>query len=111
MHMSLSLTSGSYWVTLSGYADYRGDLCEVVYVNEDAITCPYLTIEFKKHGQSDLQARAQAAGAVAVALYNRFLLKQRALRITKAAWAESDKNHMRHYVITFVGSQFRIWIL
>jgi len=102
----------SYWVSLSGFNDdYRGDLYGVVYVYKDVITCPYFTIEFKKHGQSASQARAQAAGAAAVALYNRFLLKQKALETTETPWTELDKNQMRHYVITLVGSQFVIWIL
>ena len=101
-----------YWVSLSGFNDdYRGDLFGVVYVHKDAITCPYFTIEFKKHGQSASQAQAKALGAAAVALYNRFLLKKRALEAAKTPWAEADKNQMRHYVITFVGSQFVIWIL
>ena len=80
-------------------------------MQKDAIIYPYFTIEFKKHGQSASQARAQAVGSVAVALYNRLLLKEKALETTETPWTESDKNQMRHYVITFVGSQFVIWIL
>ena len=76
-----------------------------------AITCPYFTIEFKKHGQSVLQARAQAAAAATVTLYNRFLLKKVALEMAKSPWTDSDKNQMRHYVVTFVDSEFPVWIL
>ncbi|XTI84840.1 hypothetical protein V2W45_1303966 [Cenococcum geophilum] len=102
----------SYWLSLAGFnSDYRGELVEAVYVHQDQITCPYFTIEFKKHNQSVDQATIQAATAAALALYNRFLLKSRALESTKGKWTESDMAQMRHYVLTFVGSQFDIWTL
>jgi len=80
-------------------------------VHKGVITCPYFTIEFKKHGHSTEQPRVQACAAAAVALYNRFLLKKEALNVTESPWTDADNNLMRHYVITFVGSQFAIWIL
>ena len=102
----------SYWLSLAGFnSKYRGELVNAVYVHKNAITCPYFTIEFKKQNQSVEQARVQAAASASVALYNRFLLKMEALRITETPWEDSDMGQMRHYVFTFVGSQATIWIL
>ena len=102
----------SYWLSLAGFnSAYRSELSDVVYVHNDWITCPYFTIEFKKHGQSIRQATAQAAAASSLALYNRYLLKSRALKVTGGVWTESDKAQMRHYVLTFVGRDFTIWVL
>jgi len=102
----------SYWLSVAGFnRRYRGELAGAVYVHKRVITCPYFTIEFKKQNQSVEQAKVQAATAASVALYNRFLLKQRALEITETPWTDFDKNQMRHYIITFVGEEFNIWIL
>ncbi|KAF1952823.1 hypothetical protein CC80DRAFT_421473 [Byssothecium circinans] len=102
----------SYWLSLAGFnPDYRSELENAVYVHEDWITCPYFTIEFKKHGQSVNQAEWQAAAAASVALYNRYVLKTNALGIENRAWTDKDKIQMRHYILTFVGAQYGIWIL
>jgi len=102
----------SYWLSLAGFnQEYRCELVDSIYMHKEENTCPYLTIEFKKHGQSDVQARAQAAAAAAIALYNRYLLKEAAMNATKKPWTDPDRHHIRHYVITFVGAKFAIWVL
>ena len=102
----------SYWLSLAGFnEDYRSELGDAAYVHNDWITCPYFTVEFKKHGQSVTQATNQAAAAASMALYNRYLLKIKALKATGAVWAESDTAQMRHYALTFVGGEYRVWIL
>jgi hypothetical protein len=102
----------SYWLSLAGFnRTYRSELDLAVYVHQDWITCPYFTIEFKKHGQSIDQAEWQAAAAASMALYNRYNLKSNALRLRGNEWAESDRAQMRHYVLTFVGSRYGIWVL
>jgi len=74
----------NYWLSLAGFnPKYRGEVGNAVYLHRNVITCPYLTIEFKKQNESAEQARVQAPAAASVALYNRFLLKNKALDITK----------------------------
>jgi hypothetical protein len=75
-----------------------------VYIHENWITCPYFTVEFKKHGWSINQATWQAAAAALVALYNRYLLKLAALKVKESEGTESDKDQLRNYILTFVGA-------
>jgi hypothetical protein len=84
---------------------------EAVYIHENWIIGPYFTVEFKKHGQSINQATWQAAAAASVALYNRYLLKLAALKVKESEWTESDKDQLRHYILTFVSAEYAIWIL
>ena len=72
------------------------------------ITCPYLTIEFKKSAE---QARVQAPAAASVALYNRFLLKNKALDITKTNGQTLKRIKCGTTSFTFVGSKVTVWIL
>lgn len=102
----------AYWLSLAGFNEnYRSELEESVYVYEEWITCPYFTIEFKKHGQSIEQAQCQAAAAASMALYNRYQLKSKALQVLESEWTDDDRAQMRHYVLTFAGSQYGIWVL
>ena len=103
----------SYWLSLAGFnAEYRSELMNALYVHdEDWIICPYFTIAFKKHGQSSRQATLQACAAASVPLYNRYLLKQKALEVEPEEWTDSDRAQMKHYILTFVGSQYDIWVL
>lgn len=102
----------SYWLSLAGFnPNYASELSSNVYVHKDWITCAYFTIEFKKHGGSPEQARAHAAAAGALALYNRHKLKSKALECSKRDWAEADTDHLRHYALTFVGAAYQLWVL
>jgi hypothetical protein len=103
----------SYWLSLTGFnSNYRGQLSGIVYVhNEDWITCPYFTIEFKKHGQSIDQAIWQAYAAASIPLYNRYLLKREALAVTGKKWTDFDRAQMKHYILTFIGARYEIWVL
>ncbi|MCJ1248529.1 hypothetical protein MMC30_005747 [Trapelia coarctata] len=102
----------SYWLSLAGFnEDYRSELGDAAYVQNDWITCPYFTVEFKKTGQSITQATNQAAAASSLALYNRYLLKKKALKVTGGMWTELDKAQMLHYALTFVGREYTIWVL
>jgi len=103
----------SYWLSLAGFnSDYRGELKVTVYVHDgDWITCPYFTIEFKKHGQSIDQATWQACAAASIPLYNRYLLKRKALAVRAKEWTDFDRAQMKHYILTFFGSDYEIWVL
>ena len=74
----------SYCLYLAGFnGDYRSELSDVVYVHKRVITCPYLTIEFKKRGQSIVQARVQAAAAAKASDW-----KEKAQRPTSRRYGE-----------------------
>jgi hypothetical protein len=103
----------SYWLSLTGFnPDYRSEIMAAVYVyGDDWITCPYFTIEFKKHDQSNDQATWRACAAASIALYNRYLLKCKALAIRAERWTDFDRAQMKHYILTFVTSEYDIWVL
>jgi hypothetical protein len=82
-----------------------------VYVHKHWISCPYFTIEFKKHGQSNDQATWQACAAASIALYNRYLLKCKALAVGAEEWTDSDRVQIKHYILTYVGVDYDIWVL
>ena len=99
----------SYWLSLAGFnEDYRSEVGDATYVHKNWITCPYFTIEFKKHSGSDMQVRVQAAAAGSLALYNRYALRERALKDSRQ---ESGAAQVRHYAMTMVGMCFELWVL
>jgi hypothetical protein len=103
----------SYWLSLTGCnSDYRSELRSAVYVHdEDWITRPYFTIEFKKHDQSNDQATWQACAAASMPLYNRYLLKRKALAVRAEEWTDFDRAQMKQYILAFDGSEYDIWVL
>jgi len=102
----------SYWLSLEGFnPDYAGEIISAVYVDRDWITCPYFTIEFKKAGESNDRAKLKACAAASVALYNRYLLKCGAVVIGKQKWPDSDIEQVKHYIMTFGGHEYRIFVL
>jgi hypothetical protein len=77
----------------------------------ERVTCPYFTIEFKR-GDSELEtAESQVAVAGAVALYNRFLLRFTHLQETTKQKNVSDIACLRHYGVTFAGSDYVLWCI
>jgi len=63
--------------------------------------CPYLTIEFKKDEETLATARYQVAVASAIALYNRYRLKNCALQMSGGKWSEGDMKPdapLRHHI-------------
>jgi len=77
-----------------------------------AVTCPYLTIEFKRDGDAEDQARArrQAIAAGALAVYNRWRTYVEAGRDASQD-AARDATHIRHYAITFCSHICSLYIL
>lgn len=103
----------SYWISLSGFnSNYHGDIRRWLHVLYKRMTCPYLTVEFKKDDENVNQAQRQASAPAAVAVYNRYRLKQVAIQTDDSrAWTEEDRELMRHYVLTFTGENFDVWIM
>ncbi|KAM5357260.1 hypothetical protein ACJZ2D_016446 [Fusarium nematophilum] len=73
-----------------------------------SITCPYFTTEFKRDGQGEDAAVKQVAAAGAIALFNRFRLREEAC---KARPDLDEDSNIRHYTLTWVGPNFVFWIL
>jgi len=54
---------------------------------------------------------AQACAAASIPLYNRFLLKCNALALRAEEWSDFGRAQMKHYILTFVGPDYDIWVL
>lgn len=102
----------AYWQSLLAFSNAYRDLVNIeAFTVDNRITCPYLTIEFKKTDLKVEQAVNQVIAASALALYNRFRLKERRLKVTMKPWTEKHFNHIRHYAITFSASTADIWLV
>ncbi|KAH7009060.1 hypothetical protein B0J12DRAFT_587363 [Macrophomina phaseolina] len=100
----------AYWISLQAFnPDYRKRVEEYVSVRLDRILCPYLTIEFKKDDSTINHARYQVAAASAIALYNRWTLKQQRLTEAGKAWRSHHVRALRHYGLTFYGQKYEVW--
>ena len=101
-----------YWLNVFAYnQEYVSQVETWTYVHQQEITCPYLTIEFKRDHASEEQARLQVVAAAAVALYNRFELRNRRLQTQGAQWTEALRKVIRHYGLTFSGSKYTVWVI
>ena len=100
----------SYWLSLQAFnPEYQNQIEEWAYVMHHRITCPYFTVEFKRDDSGIAAAKYQVATASALALYNRFLLKQARLEATGKKWSENAFTHLRHYGLTFTGDSYTFW--
>ena len=102
----------AYWLSLQAFSpNYKAHVPEHVHVVYKTITCPYLTIEFKRDDVEDQAAFNQVAAAAALALYNRYLLRRRSLDLAKQKWDQQHLEPLKHYGITFTGSSYSIWCI
>jgi hypothetical protein len=102
----------AYWLSLQAFSpDYKSYIGEHTLVLDDTITCPYLTIEFKRDNSGQQAALNQVAAASALALYNRFLLRKASLELRKQKWDQQHLKPLKHYGITFTGSQYSVWCI
>ncbi|KAF2804512.1 uncharacterized protein BDZ99DRAFT_467519 [Mytilinidion resinicola] len=100
----------AYHVSLQAFqSGFRPSVRKHVSIVQKRAFCPYLTIEFKRDEETLATARHQVAVASAMALYNRYRLKDCALQMSGGNWLEQDMNQMRHYGITFTGSTWDLW--
>ena len=71
----------TYYVNLRAFPEkYRSLISKEIAVVKDLAYAPYLTIEFKKQNEVPCGAKHQVAVASTLALYNRWLLKSRAIK-------------------------------
>jgi hypothetical protein len=108
----------SYWLSLQGFnPKWLFQVKDVTYVKDGIVACPYFTIEFKRDGESDDNAIKQVAAAGSIALYNRFRLYRRAIRLFHnnqekyANFKPTSWQQLRHFGLTFIGSAFEVWEL
>ena len=100
-----------YWLSLQAFNPaYMTQVGNHTYVVKKRITLPYMTIEFKKDDSDDFVAENQVAAASSVAMYNRFRLKEKALRVSGMQWTSQKLHSIQHYCITMKGSTFAIWL-
>ena len=102
----------SYWLSLQAFnPKYKFEVCDWVYVMKTRITCPYFTIVFKKDESTLEAAINQVATASALALYNRYQLKQRRLALWDKKWDDKDIDVIRHYALTFNDETYTFWCM
>lgn len=102
----------SYWLSLRGYnRRYQIQVRNATYVMDNRITFPYLTVEVKGGGEPQSVAMMQVAAAGSLALYNRYQLRRNALKEMERDWTSGDTALLRHYALTFVGTEFDFWML
>ncbi|KAJ3552840.1 hypothetical protein NPX13_g11021 [Xylaria arbuscula] len=99
-----------YYISLRAFPKRsRMRLSTYIYVIHENRGCSaYLSIEFKKDNEPDEKARSQVAVASALALYNRWVLKDKAIKYDGRRWDENDKSQMRHFSITALGNHWEI---
>lgn len=92
--------------------EYSNLVLKNVMVVSGRMTCPYLTVEFKKDNASDIRAQNQVAGFGARALYNRWLLRKRRCNKSDDNWTtERRKQSILHYGLTLSADTFTFWCL
>lgn len=74
------------------------------------ITSPYLTVEFKKDETEEIVAECKEAAASSLALYNRFCLREKALKVSGKIRTTRKTNVLRHYGLTMKGSTYTVFV-
>ena len=103
----------SYWLNLKAFnEEYRSYVHRVIHTVYKRFISPYLTIEFKRDLDAETIVKNQVAAASALALYNRFRLREQRLEVTGKPRTKSDLTvDIRHYGLTMQGSQYEIWCM
>ena len=101
----------AYWLSLRAFnPKYKSAVRIWSYVAQDAITSPYVTVEFKKDDHSERRAFSQVAAASAVAIYNRYSLRKKRLELQEKPWTDKLTKVLRHYGLTMRGSRYTVWV-
>ena len=101
----------SYWLSLKAFRqEYRSYVHHLIHTIHKKFVSPYLTIDFKRDLDAEVVVKNQVAAASALALYNRFRLREQRLEVTQRRWSEEDfAMNIRHYGLTMQGSQYEVW--
>ncbi|EOD47335.1 hypothetical protein UCRNP2_5922 [Neofusicoccum parvum UCRNP2] len=96
----------SYWISLHAFNRlYHSFLPAVVSIRQDCILCPYLSVDFKKNEKTTSEAVSQVPVSSAIAVYNRYKLKQR--RMQGQASAAGQYAFLRHYGLVIAGGSYQ----
>ena len=99
----------SYWVSLHAISSrYAEQVESFLHVAQGRMICPYLTVEFKRDDNSFEKAMEQAATFGALALYNRYRLRNLAV---SDGWTHEQDCQLRHYVLTITKSRYKLWCI
>lgn len=99
----------AYWVSLQGTDKKLGYMIKaIVHTIYHNFTSPYFTIEFKKDDKKLEVALNRLVGASALALYNRFCLRQKRM-LQENTWTTRRTRVLRHYGTTMEGEKYTVW--
>ena len=103
----------SYWLSLKAFRqEYRSYVHHLIHTIHKKFVSPYLTIDFKRDLDAEVVVKNQVAAASALALYNRFRLREQRLEVAQRPWSEEDATmNIRHYGLTMQGSQYEVWCM
>ena len=102
----------AYWLSMDAFnPNYASQIRNHVHVINRRITSPYLTIEFKKDEENVWAAENQVAAASSVAIYSRYRLRARALRLSEKVWSVRKSKALRHYCMTLKGVTYCVWLM
>ena len=100
----------AYWLSLRAFnPDYLGEVENWAMVIQEEVTCPYVTVEFKKDNLAEARATSQVAAAASVALYNRYQVRKKRLELQGKQWTPRLTKIIRHYGLTLSGPRFTVW--
>lgn len=99
----------SYWLSLHAFSSrYIEQAQTFLHVPQNRITCPYFTVEFKRDDIHMEKAIDQAATFGALALYNRYRLRN---RVFSDKWTHEQECQLRHYVLIITKSKYKFWCI
>ena len=102
----------AYWLSLQAFSlECMHHVEENTFVVNETVTCPYLTVEFKRDDTEEQVAFNQVAAAAALALYNRFRLRKKSLDLAKQNWDPQHVKPLKHYGLTFTGYRYAVWCI
>ena len=101
----------TYWLALHAFnPEYVSQVHEITAAPQDRMTCPYLTVEFKRDDTTLDKAYDQVATFGAVALYSRYRLRAQTIDEGQD-WTPEQTGHMRHYALTATGTRYLFWCI
>lgn len=102
----------SYWIWTGGFRpEICGKLTSLASVRFRRSLCPYLTVEVKRDNKGSSKGRQQIAAAASTALYNRWTLRARSLRMAGTPLSRERFSDVRHYGLLLAGVKYEVWCM
>ncbi|KAI9842739.1 MAG: hypothetical protein M1837_006921 [Sclerophora amabilis] len=108
---SFSLRSDCvYWLSLEAFEpETRHCVENKTLVMKSSVSCPYFSIEIPRKDSKKDVATSYLAAASAVALYNRYKLKQNRVQFSRRDWTAGDTSLLKHYGLILRGNEYSFW--